>query len=69
MHTALVAYKEEVHASSFPTEAFNPYKMSDQEEEAFAKMLSEDAEKRGTESVEIKRKLVDADEYEVVKLY
>jgi len=69
MHNALLAYKHEVHASDFPTEAFNPYKMSAKEEEAFSKMLSEDAENRKAKSVEIKKKLVDADEYEVVKLY
>ena len=69
MHDALVQYRNEVHDSAFPTEEFNPYKMSAEEQAKFADLLAVDASDRGTESVQIKKKLREADEYEVVKLY
>lgn len=69
MHDALVQYKNEVHGAAFPTEEFNPYKMSAEEQAKFADLLAEDASDRGTESVQIKKKHREADEYEVVKLY
>lgn len=69
MHDALVQYKNEVHEASFPSEEYNPYKMSAEEQNKFADILSEDATDRGAESVQIKKKMREADEYEVVKLY
>jgi 3-methyl-2-oxobutanoate hydroxymethyltransferase len=69
MHNALLAYKDEVHSAVFPTEEHNPYKMSAEEQAKFAELLAEDAQDRSTEAVKIKKKLREADEYEVVKLY
>lgn len=69
MHTALVQYKDEVHSQAFPTEEHNPYKMSAEEETKFAELLAVDADSRKTDAVTIKKKLREADEYEVVKLY
>jgi 3-methyl-2-oxobutanoate hydroxymethyltransferase len=69
IHDALLAYKDEVHAGQFPTEEHNPYKMSGEEQDKFKTFLAEDAEKRGAEATTIKKKLREADEYEVVKLY
>lgn len=69
MHNALLAYKEEVHNSVFPTEEHNPYKMSVEEQGKFSDLLAEDAEQRKTEAAKIQKRLREADEYEVVKLY
>lgn len=69
IHHALRAYKDEVHAGQFPTEEHNPYKMSDAEKTKFEALLAEDADKRSAESKTIGKKLREADEYEVVKLY
>lgn len=69
IHAALLQYKEDVHASAFPTEEFNPYKMSAEEQAKFAELLAVDAENRLAEGAQTKKKLHEADEYEVVKLY
>jgi 3-methyl-2-oxobutanoate hydroxymethyltransferase len=69
IHDALLAYKDEVHASQFPTEEHNPYKMSAEEQDKFKTLLAEDADMRGAEAITIKKKLREADEYEVVRLY
>mmetsp|Transcript_12151 Transcript_12151/g.20303 ORF Transcript_12151/g.20303 Transcript_12151/m.20303 type:complete len:269 (+) Transcript_12151:366-1172(+) len=69
MHNALVNYRNEVHQQQFPSEEYSPYKMSSKEERLFLDMLAADEEDRKEKSVEIKKKLVEADEYEIVKLY
>ena len=70
IHTALCQYKEEVHTSTFPTEQeYSPYKMSADEEEKFLFSLQSDEKDRRDDSVKIVKKLIEADEYEVAKLY
>mmetsp|Transcript_26711 Transcript_26711/g.36792 ORF Transcript_26711/g.36792 Transcript_26711/m.36792 type:complete len:269 (+) Transcript_26711:252-1058(+) len=70
IHRALCEYRDEVRDSHFPTEKeFSPYKMSAEEEDKFLKMLSVDEKTRKDESVQIVKKLIEADEYEVAKLY
>lgn len=58
-----------MHSSSFPTEEYSPYKMSPEEQSKFEKLMEIDQAKRIEESNLIKKKLTEADEYDVVKLY
>lgn len=70
VHAALLQYKEEVHSQQFPTsETFNPYKMSGEEQAKFVQLLAQDDQQRNEEGKVIGKKLREADEYEVVKLY
>lgn len=70
IHSALCQYKEDVYSSSFPTESeYSPYKMSAEEEEKFLLNLQTDDNDRKEKSVTIVKKLIEADEYEVAKLY
>lgn len=69
IHRALVSYKEEVHSAAFPTEEHNPYKMSAEEQGKFRDLLAEGADKRAVEAGTMQKKIREADEYEVVKLY
>lgn len=69
IHQALVSFKSEVHAHQFPTEAFAPYKMSAEEHAKFTQLLATDQGDREQQGEQMAKKLKDADEYEVVKLY
>jgi 3-methyl-2-oxobutanoate hydroxymethyltransferase len=69
IHTALLQYKEEVHSGQFPTPNYNPYKMSEEEQKKFEELMGQDNQQRMEESRVIGKKLREADEYEVTKLY
>lgn len=69
IHAALVQYNTEVKESLFPTEDFSPYKMSDEETEKFNNLMKIDEEIRFKLQANVEKKLRDADEYEVTKLY
>ena len=62
-------FKNEVHEGTFPTEQYSPYKMSDEEAAIFASLLSADQSERGQAAEATSKKLVQNDEYDVVKLY
>lgn len=69
INEALLRFKSEVHDGSFPTEQYSPYKMSAEEEAKFEKLMAVDQAQRGVEGELVGKKLRDADEYEVTKLY
>lgn len=69
IHQALLAFKNEVHTQEFPTEAFAPYKMSADEAAKFSQLMATDEGDRVQQGEQIAKKLKDADEYEVAKLY
>ena len=69
IHKALVAYRTEVLDGSFPTEEYSPYKMSEAETAKFEQLMELDAAKRLKEGEQVYKKLREADEYEVTKLY
>jgi len=66
---ALTRFRDEVRNGEFPTEAFNPYKMSAEEQEKFISLLDSDKSQREAEGEVVGKKLREADEYEVTKLY
>ena len=61
--------QNEVYKSEFPSDKYNPYKMSLEESEKFLQLMDKDAVEREDKSKHISKKLRDNDEYEVVKLY
>jgi len=69
IHEALMQYRQEVHDGAFPTEQYSPYKMSAEEESMFLNMLQRDAKARSEASEAVGKKLREADEYDVTKLY
>jgi hypothetical protein len=69
VHEALMQYKEDVRNETFPNEQYSPYKMSAEELAKFENLLEKDAKDREDKSKAIDRKLREADEYEVIKLY
>lgn len=69
IHDALLKFRSDVLNDEFPTEEFSPYKMSPEETEKFLALLNVDKSKRDSDSEIIGKKIKDADEYEVTKLY
>lgn len=69
IHEALLTYKEEVESAAFPSEEFSPYKMSVEERIRFEEMMAADETQRSLEAEKIAKKLKEADEYAVTKLY
>ena len=69
INNALVQYRDEVVAGTFPTEDFNPYKMSDEEKNKFKELIAVDELERKKNAEILDTKLRQQDEYEVVKLY
>ena len=69
IHTALVQYNAEVKDGSFPTENYSPYKMSDEETKKFISLMATDEAARLKLQEGMEKKLREADEYEVSKLY
>lgn len=69
IHSALLQYKDEVHSGQFPSANYNPYKMSEEEQKKFEELMAQDTQERMEESKVIGKKLREADEYEVTKLY
>lgn len=69
IQSALLQYKHEVQAEAFPTAQYSPYNMSAEELAKFEALLAQDAEARASTSQQVDKKLREADEYEVVKLY
>jgi len=69
IHNALLQYRSEVLNGEFPNEEYSPYKMSKEEIEKFTTLLNVDKKERENEAEVIGKKLRDADEYEVTKLY
>jgi 3-methyl-2-oxobutanoate hydroxymethyltransferase len=69
IHEALTRYYTEVHQGIFPSEEYNPYKMSPEELKKFDEFLGSDQTERSESATRTEKKLVEADEYEVTKLY
>lgn len=69
IHTAMVQYRTEVIDGTFPTDEFSPYKMSAEETKKFINLMEFDEELRFKYSEDVAKKLREADEYEVTKLY
>lgn len=69
IHTALVQYNTEVKDTSFPADHYSPYKMSDEETNKFNNLMKIDEAVRLTLQENMEKKLREADEYEVTKLY
>lgn len=65
----LQEFKKEVESGVFPGEEYSPYVMSDGEKEAFDLLLERDAADRQVKHDAAAEKLVQADEYETLKLY
>lgn len=65
----LQEFKKEVESGVFPGEAYSPYVMSEGEKEAFDVLLERDAADRQNKHDAAAEKLVQADEYETLKLY
>ena len=65
----MVQYRTEVMDSTFPTEEFSPYKMSIEETKKFVGLMEIDEAVRLKSSEAVAKKLREADEYEVTKLY
>lgn len=66
---ALSAYGHEVRTGIFPDDSFSPYKMSMEEQEKFVRLMKIDEEKRKAESSQVEKRLKEADEYAVTKIY
>ena len=69
VHNTLLTFKQEVHDSVFPSKEYCPYTMSVAEESKFKDLLHTDANARQEKSVIVDKKLREADEYEIAKLY
>ena len=69
INKALEQYNTEVKEGLFPTENYSPYKMSDEETRKFISLMAIDEAARGKLQEGIEKKLREADEYEVSKLY
>ena len=53
----------------FPGELYSPYFMKDDEKATFENLLKKDEEERELQHEDIAKKLTEADEYELLKLY
>ena len=62
-------FKAEVESGAFPGEEYAPYVMSEDEKEAFDKLLKTDAEERERKHQEAIEMMTQADEYETLNLY
>lgn len=67
--SALDQYRDEVLSGAFPSEAYSPYKMSSEEETSFLALMAADEEARRCEAETVAKKLREADEYDIAKLY
>jgi 3-methyl-2-oxobutanoate hydroxymethyltransferase len=65
----LLGFKADVESGEFPGSDYSPYVMTDQERDAFDRMLGMDAEKLEQKHEDAARKLTEADEYEKLNLY
>ena len=65
----LEAFRSEVESGTFPDTKFSPYHMSADEEERFHALLGKDADERIASGRAVKQSQLDADEYEIAKLY
>jgi len=69
INDALIQYNQEVKGNVFPTEEYNPYKMSEEESKKFNDLMIIDESSRRILAEDISKKLREADEYEITKLY
>ena len=67
--SGLEAFKQDVEAGTFPSEAYSPYKMPKEELEAFQALMAKDAATRKALAEEAAERLKQSDEYEQIKLY
>ncbi|KAJ1463302.1 ketopantoate hydroxymethyltransferase-domain-containing protein [Pelagophyceae sp. CCMP2097] len=67
--TGIKAFKADVISRSFPSEAYSPYTMPPEEAEKFAQMLQDDVDRRDEKKRAARKRIVDDDEYETIKLY
>ena len=65
----LQAFKSDVRTGVFPDDSFSPYHMPDNENSKFLAMLELDKDFRENKRQEAKKRLLDSDEYEQIKLY
>jgi 3-methyl-2-oxobutanoate hydroxymethyltransferase len=69
IRSGLEAFKQDVEAGTFPSEAYSPYKMPKEELEAFQALMAKDAAARKAQAEEAAERLKQSDEYEQIKLY
>lgn len=69
IRSGLEAYKKDVEEGTFPSEAYSPYKMPKDEEDAFHALMERDSAIRKAQAAEAAERLKAADEYESIKLY
>mmetsp|Transcript_20874 Transcript_20874/g.37591 ORF Transcript_20874/g.37591 Transcript_20874/m.37591 type:complete len:97 (+) Transcript_20874:136-426(+) len=65
----LDAYKADVEAGTFPTEEYSPYKISEKEEAIFMELVEPDKSDIKQKLSDTSKKLIEADEYETIKVY
>eukprot|EP00526_Cylindrotheca_closterium_P016873 CAMPEP_0113606284 /NCGR_PEP_ID=MMETSP0017_2-20120614/2773_1 /TAXON_ID=2856 /ORGANISM="Cylindrotheca closterium" /LENGTH=313 /DNA_ID=CAMNT_0000514819 /DNA_START=204 /DNA_END=1145 /DNA_ORIENTATION=- /assembly_acc=CAM_ASM_000147 len=65
----LKEFKDDVESGVFPGEDYSPYKMTEEEQAIFERLLQKDAEHRRRQHEIAAKKLSQADEYETLKLY
>ena len=56
-------------AGNFPTEKYSPYKMSEKEEAIFMELVAPDKGSTEQKLSATRKKLIEADEYETIKVY
>jgi 3-methyl-2-oxobutanoate hydroxymethyltransferase len=69
IQVGLMEFKEDVESGVFPGEVYSPYIMKDEEKVAFENLLKSDEEERELHHEDVAKKLTEADEYELLKLY
>jgi hypothetical protein len=69
IHTALSTFRQEVLEGIFPSPQYSPYKMAEEEKIKFEEMMKKEKSKREANLKDMERKLLEQDEYEIVKLY
>jgi 3-methyl-2-oxobutanoate hydroxymethyltransferase len=69
IRSGLEAFKQDVEAGSFPSDAYSPYKMPKEEEEAFRLLMEKDAAVRKAQAAQAAERIKQSDEYEQIKLY
>lgn len=66
---ALTQYRDEVHRGQFPTEEYSPYTMSAEEQARFIDLMQADKDDREGAAKIAGRKILEADEYDITRLY
>lgn len=68
-HLGLTAFRDDIKRGIFPSEEFSPYCMPSEEAAKFQHSLQHDKLHRKRASLEVLKRQLDQDEYEIAKLY